>query len=246
MTRKMFALSLLVLCYSPLVHAQDTLIVLEIGDVSVKLGDTTLIPITVFAPADSIAGFTISLVLAQPNLMEFRGEYAVERSGSLTGAWEIVNGNELGTTSLMITGFPDGDPLDGTPGPLPPITTPQTLVYAVGFIPCFRDPFGDHDVQVHGNTVPTHFSDPQGQLIEPVALHDGIVTIQPPTLGDIDQSGELNISDVVSTIGCAFRSSCPVCGNLLADVNCSGAVDVVDVVLVIGRIFRGADPLTCF
>lgn len=246
MIRKTLAFFLLVLCAPLLVHAQDTLIVVEIGDVNVKLGDTALIPITVLAPVDSIAGFTISMVLGRPSLVEFRNEYAVERAGSLTSAWEIVTGNEVGTTSLRITGLPDGDPLDGTPGPLPPITTPQILVYAVGFIPCVRDPFGDNDVQINGNIVLTQFSDPQGQLIEPVAIHDGIVTIRPPTLGDLDQSGELNIADVVAVIGCAFRSSCPVCGSLLADLNCSGAVDVVDVVMQVNYVFRAGNQPFCF
>jgi hypothetical protein len=65
-------------------------------------------------------------------------------------------------------------------------------------------------------------------------------------LGDLDQSGELNIADVVAVVGCAFRASCPVCGEMLADVNCSGAVDVVDVVLEIDHVFRGGNQPFCF
>lgn len=246
MFRTFLALAVCASTVATPLFAQDTLVVLDIADIHVKLGDTALIPILVLAPTDSIAGFSIPLVLDRPQLLEFHDDYPVESAGSLTSEWEVVGGNAQFTTSLLITGFPDGQPVDGEPGPLAPVLTSQILVYAVGIIPCFRDPFGDNSVRIDGSNVFTHVSDPQGQLIEPVAVHPGIVTIQPPTLGDLDQSGEVNLADVVAVIGCAFRASCPVCGDLLADLNCSGAVDVVDVVMQVDYAFRGGDQPFCF
>ncbi len=246
MIRTFLALAVCASTVATPLYAQDTLVVLDIADINVKLGDTALIPIIVVAPTDSIAGFTIPLALDRPQLLEFHDDYAVEQLGTLVSDWEVVTGNAQFSTSLLITAIPEGTPISGPPGPLPPIMTPQTLVYAVGIIPCFRDPFGDNDVRIDGSNAFTHVSDPQGQLIEPVAVHSGIVTIQPPTLGDLDQSGELNIADVVAVVACAFRASCPVCGNLLGDLNCSGAVDVVDVVMEVEHVFRGGNQPFCF
>jgi hypothetical protein len=64
-------------------------------------------------------------------------------------------------------------------------------------------------------------------------------------LGDMNESGDYNIIDVVKLIGCAFRSECPRCTMTLGDLDCDNDVDIVDTVKLIGHVFRGDPVPTC-
>lgn len=73
-----------------------------------------------------------------------------------------------------------------------------------------------------------------------------------PCHGDPACDGQLDISDVVITIGVAFRGNAalydPQCNHTpggTSDLNCSGGTDVVDVVNIIGVAFRGQTAQFC-
>lgn len=78
-----------------------------------------------------------------------------------------------------------------------------------------------------------------------------------PCHGDPACDGYIDITDVVVTVGVAFRSQTPSsslqCNNLPGgdtDLDCSGGTDVVDVVKIVGVAFRGqaedfCSPCTC-
>ncbi len=73
-----------------------------------------------------------------------------------------------------------------------------------------------------------------------------------PCHGDPACDGFIDITDVVATVGVAFRGhtplSAPQCNNLPGgdtDLNCNGGTDVVDVVIIVGVAFRGQPENFC-
>lgn len=73
-----------------------------------------------------------------------------------------------------------------------------------------------------------------------------------PCHGDPACDGQIDITDVVVTIGIAFRGSAsifdPTCNHTpggSTDLDCSGSTDIVDVVTIVGVAFRGQQMQFC-
>ncbi|MBI3872303.1 MAG: hypothetical protein HY304_04400 [candidate division Zixibacteria bacterium] len=71
-----------------------------------------------------------------------------------------------------------------------------------------------------------------------------------PCGGDPHCDGQVNILDVVETIGVAFRGTSPtydsMCPRDRTDVDCSGVTDILDVVRTVNVAFRAGDAATEF
>ena len=74
---------------------------------------------------------------------------------------------------------------------------------------------------------------------------EGVVYICPLSTiaGDVNASGEINISDIVMLIGYMFQSGPPPVPNVLAgDVNCDVKINVSDLVYLVSYMFQQGNP----
>ncbi len=72
-----------------------------------------------------------------------------------------------------------------------------------------------------------------------------VLSFQPAKCGDLDNSGAIDVLDVVNMVNVAFRGQ-PQGNNptWVWDVDASGAIDIIDVVKIVNVAFRGANVTT--
>ncbi|HWO58019.1 MAG TPA: hypothetical protein VNN55_10680 [bacterium] len=90
--------------------------------------------------------------------------------------------------------------------------------------------------------------DNRGSVSPPAKLATALCDCVCPCLSDPQCDGVIDVLDVVSAVGRAFRGAAgtgtPYCPIELADNNCDGVVDVSDIVRLVNVAFRSASPLT--
>lgn len=245
MTRTFILLAILLSTLVPSVRAGDTLIYIDISEHNARVGDTIQIELRITVPDDSIAEFTISFYFGHFGLLMFHEELGPISDGTLVDSWESISWRTFGGINALLTAVRERPPLDGSPAPLGPVLSREVLIYLVAEIQCARDTLTEYEGLLEINPPQTFFSSPSGQLIQPYFIRPARIRVQRPVSGDVDQSGTLDIVDIVSTINCAFRGNCSTCGRVLADVNCSGTVDIIDVDRQIDHVFRAGPPNAC-
>ena len=66
------------------------------------------------------------------------------------------------------------------------------------------------------------------------------------TMGDVNDDGEIGLSDAVSLINCVLLSDICPCPLGEGDVNCNGFMDMPDIVHLINYLFRGGPEPGCY
>jgi len=70
-------------------------------------------------------------------------------------------------------------------------------------------------------------------------------TGQATVCGDVNQSGAVDIADLVYLVSYMFQSGPPPVLEPLADCNGDGSTDISDLILLVNWMFQGGPPLTC-
>ena len=246
--------------------AQTPKIYLDVNDTAVAPG--AVVPISIFIQnlQDSISGFTISLTLSRPDIMEFVSSRTIQTCykcsnpactsvvaypctvdvvpkstvGTLTNNWDYTAARTTGSFDILLTGIVDNN-FDRHPLPLLPYTN-GILIKVVGTVFCnIPDTLHDRTVFVNADSIGTFFSNPKGELITPFSFTSGSVTIKPTRHGDLNADGIVDVFDILRLISVAFSGgqACPASD---ADVNCSGQIDVFDVLRLINYTFSNGIP----
>jgi hypothetical protein len=225
--------------------AQDTTIYVILPNVCTRPCSTLHIPLILFNFAHTIAGYQVSLTLSNPDLVYFEQTDLIDTAGTPTETWDYSGGTAFPAdfgTSARLAGMADLPEVPGSPLGISPQVAQRPLVYLIAHVYCDPDTLFGRTVSITANTVGTQFSDPEGMPIEPYAFLHDTMTVLFAGLGDMNESGDYNIVDVVTLIGCAFRATCPGCVTTLGDLDCDNDIDIVDTVKLIGHVFRG-DPV---
>lgn len=224
-------------------HAQDTTIYIDLPDVTVQRGEIVEMPIWIANYTYPIAGYSLLFTLDRPGLVSFDSVVIADQSGTLSQGWEYSAETPISETGARITAIADLN-LDGSPGPIPPLTLGETLVTLRARVYCDPDLFSGSIVRVIPTALP-EFSDPNGNLILPVSTSGGEIRVINGVFGDLDASGAIDIVDIILVVNCVFRNDCPPCGPGETDLNCDGNTTILDVVTAVNHVFRDGPPPGC-
>jgi len=231
--------------------AQDTdTLKLQIADVSDYVSSLVEIPIGIQIPStDSLDGFLISMVLSRDDLMYFEVDTIdqdtdtiyvcqFDTAGTLASGWEHVQARSVAGRGLdlRLSGISDvGSGL--TPGI--PNSTSGTLIRIFGRIkPDVPDTLTDRVVNLLVHRGTTSFANENGELIDPVEVIDGSVTVEQGAPGDVNCDGQLNPSDVVYLVNYVYKNWQLLCSTALGDLNCDARTNPVDVVLLVNYVYK--------
>jgi len=253
-----------------LVCAQSPQIYLDVQEDVARPGN--LVPVSIYIEnlGDSIRAFQIGLTLNRPDIMSFQaytsiqtciecGDLActtvvaypctvdvvpVTASGTLAQNWEFIQANTFGSYDLRITGIADSD-LDGLPGPIVPFTN-GILIKVIAKVFCdIPDTLTDRTVTATISPVNTYFSNAAGDLITPLDLAPGAITIVYTQNGDMDGDGFHTALDLGHLIDYVFAGGAAPCPPYVADMNCDGFPDALDLGWLIDLLFAGGPPSPC-
>jgi hypothetical protein len=166
-------------------------------------------------------------------------------AGTLTEDWDYLVARTVGGHDLRITGIADTD-YDGFAGDLPPGTS-GVLFKFVARVQCIADTLQDRTVRLSLSPINTFFSDPHGQLIEPLELTQGSVTVEPngtcPHQGDIEPDGFITSIDLAGVISALFEGGDDpqdvCCPTTRFDMDCDGFLTSLDLSMMIDYLFGG-------
>lgn len=252
--------------------AQDTTLYISIRDTFAYPGQEVHLPVVVTTLRDTIDAYQIQYVADRPNMILFRDTMVVETlivcanppactamdttidtvprtpidtRATLTTGWELVSATNMGLPTVVRVSAISDLTGDNMPRGIPPGTQGATLIRLVVLVDCPPDQFGGGMVQLFPSPLSFNFSDPLGQLIEPVSAGKVVIRILDPVTGDLDYSGAADVLDVLKMIQCVFMNGCPTCASLPTDFNCDHQVNVLDVLRLIGYVFQGAPLPGC-
>lgn len=252
------------------VHAQTPQIYLDVEEDIARVGN--LVPVSIYIEnlGDSIRAFQLGLTLDRPDIMSFQtytsiqtcyecGDIActtavaypctvdvvpVTASGTLVQNWEFVQANTSGSYDIRLTGIADTD-FNGLPGPIVPFTN-GILIKVIARVFCdIPDTLTDRTVTATISPVNTYFSNAQGNLIQPLDLTSGAVTIVYTQNGDLDGDGFHTALDLGRLIDYLFAGASAPCPAYVADMNCDDFPDVLDLGWLIDFLFAGGIPSPC-
>jgi len=233
-------------------------LLVTIDSVAADPGDTTIyVDVHLSNPQDSIAGFSLHVVMSRPDLVEFGRSpddtIALDIENTLISDWEFIHQRSLSGTHHDVR-------IDAISNSIPPYTKGippgydgillRLVVHSYADIP---EIVIDSTTRLMIDELPdqTGFSDPNGILIGlsgmqydsmTVSFRDGFVTIEGPIPGDADGDGTVNLSDAVFIVVYIFNGGPapdPLC---LGDADCDGVVNISDAVYIINYVFKGGDP----
>lgn len=252
------------------VYAQSPEIYLDVEEDVARPGN--LVPVSIYIEnlGDSIRAFQLGLTLDRPDIMSFQsytsiqtcyecGDVActtvtaypctvdvvpVTAEGTLAENWEFIQANTFGSYDIRLTGIADTD-FDGLPGPIVPFTN-GILIKVIAEVYCdIADTLSDRTVVATISPVNTYFSNASGELIEPLDLTSGAVTITYTQNGDMDGDGFHTALDLGRLIDMLFAGADPPCPPYVADFNCDGFPDALDLGWLIDYLFAGGPFSPC-
>lgn len=242
--------------------AQELQIGLHIDDVYALSGDTlAYIDVYLDNPTDTLAAFTMHIIMGNPDVMEFRlsdgTSGGVETAGCLTADWEFFTTQSLAGQDhdIKITGFANVDGGDFVPG-IPPQTGGRflRLVVLVYDVPAFV--LGTPCALLFSELPSmTNFSDPDGVLLGNIVegAYDASVVFDNGSLtpleyypGDANGDGSIDVGDAVFLISFAFKEGPAPTPLLAGDANCDEEVNVGDAVFIINYAFKGGPAPDCY
>jgi hypothetical protein len=252
-------------------NAQDPQIYLDVEEETARPGN--LIPVSIFIQnlGDSIRAFQLGLTLDRPDIMSFNADTVIQTCyecsdsactavvaypctvevvpvtpvGTLSETWEFVQANTSGSFDIRLTAIADTD-FDGLPGPIVPFTN-GILIKVIAEVFCdVPDTLQDRTVIATISTVNTFFSNASGDLIRPLDLTPGAVTISITQRGDMDGNGQHDAVDLGELIDEIFAGGDPPCPGRVSDMDCSGFVDVLDLGWLIDLLFAGGPHSPCY
>ena len=241
----------LVLCLSGYTaYAQTAPIRLDIEEDIARAGN--LIPVSVYFEneGDSVSAFQFVITLNRPDLLTFdndlSGQVPVIVAGTLTSAWEFVQAVRLSETSVRVTAVATVDFVTYPPPVIPP-NSAGILIKVMAQVPCLvPDTLTDRAVTATISPAAVYFSDPAGELIEPIDLLDGGITIIYTQNGDLDGDGFHTAMDISCLIDALFAGGSLGCPPYVSDINCDGFPDPIDLAWLIDYMWAGSPaPLPC-
>ncbi len=241
-------------------HRDSMELVLTFDTVSANLGDTAVyVDVHLSNPHDSIAGFELTVMTNQPNIIAFGASpedttaFSVENT--LIEDWEFVAQGPLmgGDQQVKIVGLADMPPVSINPIAIPPGFNGllcRLIVHVYDTLPALIE---DSTVILHFSKLltQTDFSDPQGNLVgvvdgaydsSTVMFGFGSINILVPLDGDANGDGAVDVADAVYLISYIFKSGTAPEPLENGDANCDGEVDIADAVYLITYIFKSGSP----
>lgn len=219
--------------------AQTPKIYLDVDEVTTQPGELVSIPIFIENLPDSIDAFQMGLTLSRPDLMEFREE--IDLVGTLTEDW----GNTVNSVGGFDLSIVAGAAVTGYPYPIPPNTNGVLLKLLCDVYCDIPDTMQDRTVDIYISPINTFFSNTEGNLIEPLDLTEGSVTVglRCPHQGDAEPDGFITALDLSAMVAVLFESGPnpqdPCCPTYRLDFDCDGFTTALDMAKMVDYLFAG-------
>lgn len=235
----------------------DTLALIDVGDTLGTPG--TGVPVSIYLQnlSDSIQGFTISITLSRPDLMEFISQTTIDTcypcldsactqldtvqctievvpstvQNTLIQYWDHAQARTFGGTNILVSGIADVD-FDQSPLPILPFTN-GVLIKVIAQVNCdIPDTLSNRVVILDINAPQTFLTNPKGRTIP------SYITLDADTItsGGADTTIQLWLYRTALKLQ---NGSITVPFVLKGDLNKDGTFDVLDVVAMINVAFRG-------
>jgi hypothetical protein len=261
----------LIICWPGPASQAQPMIRLNVSEEIARQGNQVPITIEIENLGDSISAFQLGLTLSRPDLIVFHADSLYDTcyrcsdeactavvaypctllsvplsvAGTLTENWDYLEARTYGQYDLRITGISDTDFRDGIK-PIPPFTN-GILLKALAEVYC-EIPYVLEDRTVYATISPlnTFFSNPHGELIEPLELTEGAVTVGYTDVGDMNGDHSFDPLDLNRLIDLLFANAPDPCPACVADMNCDGFPDPLDLTLMIDYMLAlGVPPPQC-
>ena len=220
-------------------RAQEPKIYLDADDISAAPGEQVMLSVFVENLPDTIAAYQLGITMNRPDIAEFVP--AINTTGTLTDGWG-GGATTFGGHDLKITSGAGVPPFWN---PIPPNTS-GILVRAVIEMHCdIPDTMQDRTLVLALSPINTFFSDPHGNLIEPLDLTGGSVVagLRCPHQGDSEPDGFLTSIDLSALISVLFEGGVnpqdPCCPTSRFDLDCDGFPTSIDLSKMIDHLFAG-------
>ena len=233
----------------------DTLALVDVGDTLGSPG--TGVPVSLYLQnlSDSIQGFTVSITLSRPDLMQFISQTIIDTcypcidsactqydtalctidvvpstvQNTLIQNWDHAQARTTGGTNILVSGIADVD-FDQSPLPILPFTN-GVLIKVVAQVNCnVPDTLSDRVVLLDVNAPQTFLTNPAGRTIPSYIILDA-----DSTFNGQDTTVHLTLYRTAMKIQ---NGSITVPFTLKGDLNKDGEFDVLDVVTMVGVAFR--------
>jgi hypothetical protein len=233
----------------------DTLAHVDVGDTLGAPG--TGVPVSIYLQnlSDSIQGFTVSITLSRPDLMEFVSQTIIDTcypcidsactqydtalctvdvvpstvQNTLIQYWDHAEARTTGGTNILTSGIADVD-FDQSPLPILPFEN-GVLIKVIAQVKCdISDTLTDRVVLLDVNAPQTFLTNPAARTIP-----SWITLNADSTFNGQDTTVHLTLYHTVMTIQ---NGSITVPFTVKGDLNRDGVFDILDVVAMVGIAFR--------
>lgn len=235
----------------------DTLALVDVGDTLGAAG--TGVPVSLYLQnlSDSIQGFTVSITLSRPDLMQFVSQTTIDTcypcldsacteldtvqctievvpstvQNTLIQNWDHAQARTFGGTNILVSGIADVD-FDQSPLPILPFTN-GVLIKVIAQVNCdIPDTLSNRVVLLDINPPQTFLTNPKGRTIPSYTILDADTTIS----GGVDTTIQLWLYRTAMKLQ---NGSITVPFTLKGDLNKDNIFDVLDVVAMVNVAFRG-------
>lgn len=246
--------------YDTMSVTYDTLALVDVGDTLGSQG--TGVPVSLYLQnlSDSIQGFTISITLSRPDLMEFVAQTIIDTcytcidsactqyatapctvevvpstvQNTLLQNWDYAQARTFGGTNILVSGIADVD-FDQSPLPILPFTQ-GVLIKVIAQVKCdIPDTMSNRVVQLDVNAPQTFLTNPAGRTIPSYIIMDADTI----TSGGPDTTIQLWLYRTAMKIQ---NGSITVPFALKGDLNKDQTFNVLDVVQMVNIAFRNQLP----
>lgn len=240
----------------------DTLALVDVGDTLGAAG--TGVPVSLYLQnlSDSIQGFTISITLSRPDLMQFVSHTTIDTcypcldsacteldtvqctievvpstvQNTLIQNWDHAQARTFGGTNILVSGIADVD-FDQSPLPILPFTN-GVLIKVIAQVDCnIPDTLSSRVVLLDINAPQTFLTNPKGRTIPSYIILDADTI----TSGGVDTTIQLWLYRTAMKLQ---NGSITVPFTLKGDYNKDGIFNVQDIVGIVNVAFRG-QPEPC-
>ena len=248
--------------YDTMSVTYDTLALIDVGDTLGAPG--TGVPVSLYLQnfSDSIQGFTVSITLSRPDLMQFVSQTTIDTcypcldslctaldtvqctievvpstvQNTLIQNWDHAQARTFGGTNILVSGIADVD-FDQSPLPILPFTN-GVLIKVIAQVNCnIPDTLSSRVVLLDINPPQTFLTNPKGRTIP------SYITLNADTItsGGVDTTIQLWLYRTAMKLQ---NGSITVPFTLKGDMNKDGVFNVQDVVAMVNVAFRG-QPEPC-
>jgi hypothetical protein len=242
--------------YDTMSVTYDTLGRVDVADTLGAAGTTVPVSLYLQNYSDSIQGFTISITLSRPDLMEFVAQTVIDTcypcidsactqydtalctidvvpstvQNTLIQSWDHAQARTFGGSNILVSGIADVD-FDQSPLPILPFANGVLIKVVANVICDIPDTVLDRVVLLNVNAPQTFLTNPAGRTIP------SYITLNADTItsGGVDTTVQLWLYRTALKIQ---NGSITVPFTLKGDMNKDGIFDVLDVVGIVGVAFR--------